>query len=125
MLLALTISFALAAQAAPARQASSGTVVQAIPPFSDVYRAWNVDCSIPGIDDLRIMLDVELDRNGEIVGRPVPVRPQDTPAYEAAAASALRALLEAAPFHVPEGFRGGEYRTVFIPGRVCREADED
>ena len=125
MILALTASLALAVQAAPASQAPGEPEVQAAAAFGQVYRNWNVHCSIPGIRDMRISFDVELDANGAIVGQPVLVRLRNTPAYQAAAHSALRALLDSAPFDVPEGFQGGHYRPTFVPGRVCSEADED
>ena len=124
-MLALMISFALAAQAAPASQTPSVREVQAVTAFGEVYPNWNVDCDIPGIRGMRIQFDVELDANGAIVGQLRPVRPQDTPAYRAAADSARRALLASAPFDVPEEFQGGLYRPTFVPGRVCQEADED
>lgn len=125
MILSLTVHFALALQAAPASQTPIAREVQAVTAFGQVYPNWNVDCDLPGIRGMRIQFDVELDANGAIVGQLRPVRPQDTPAYRAAAESARRALLDSAPFDVPEEFQGGFYRPTFIPGRVCREADED
>ena len=125
MILALTVSFALALQQGPGRQTRSEPEVQAAPAFGQIYPNWSVDCDIPGIRDMRIAFDVELDANGAIVGQPTPVRPRNTPAYQAAASSARRALLDSAPFDVPEGYQGGRYRPTFVPGRVCAEADED
>lgn len=125
MILALTATLALALQAAPASQASGEREVEAAAAFGQVYRNWTVHCSIPGIRDMRISFDVELDADGAIVGQPALVRPRNTPAYQAAASSARRALLDSAPFDVPEGYQGGHYRPTFVPGRVCPEADED
>ncbi|HYD28639.1 hypothetical protein [Brevundimonas sp.] len=125
MILALTASLALAGQAAPPAQASEEQQVQAAADFGQVYRNWTVHCSIPGIREMRISFDVELDANGAIVGQPVLVRPRNTPAYQAAAHGARQALLASAPFDVPEGYQGGRYRPTFLPGRVCPEADED
>ena len=122
--LALTFVFALAVQQGPGLRTPTAQERQAAASFQQVYPNWNVDCDIPGIRDMRIAFDVELDAHGAIVGQPVPVRPQDTPAYRAAAESARRALLDSAPFDVPEGFRGGTYRPTFIPGGVCAEPDE-
>lgn len=125
MILSLAVSFALALQEGPGRRALSEQEIQAAPAFGQVYRNWNVNCDIPGIRDMRVAFDLELDASGAIVGRPVPVRPQDTAAYRAAADSARRALVDSAPFEVPEGYQGGHYRPTFVPGRVCPEADED
>jgi hypothetical protein len=125
MILALTASLALAVQAAPASRTPTEEEVQAAAAFGQVYRNWTVHCSLPGIREMRISFDVELDANGAIVGQPVLVRPRNTPAYQAAASSARRALLDSAPFDVPEGYQGGHYRPTFVPGRVCPEADED
>lgn len=120
----LTVSLALALQQDPGSRTPSEPQTQVAASFQQVYPNWNVDCDIPGIRDVRVAFDVELDANGVIVGQIRPVRPQNTAAYRAAADSARRALLDSAPFDVPEGFRGGTYRPTFVPGRACAEPDE-
>lgn len=125
MLLALTLSLGAALQDAPQRQAlgeEEARTVSAV--FGQVYEHWNLNCELPGIRDMRIAFDLQLAPDGSIVGQPVLVRPQEGPVYRAAADSARRALLNAAPFEVPEDYRGGVYRPTFLPGRACGEADE-
>lgn len=96
---------------------ASGAAVTRI--FSQVYVNWQLNCDVPGIRELSIAFDVELDSNGGLVGRPVPVRPQNTPVYRAAQASALKALVDSSPFDVPEGYQGGHYRPTFNLARAC------
>jgi hypothetical protein len=98
--------------------------------FSQVYRTWTPTCDAAGIAGHRIAFDVTLDAAGRIVAGPTLVRPQQDADWQAAAETARRALLRSAPFDVPPGFTGGEYRPVFITERVCAavvaaEADED
>lgn len=102
---------------AAARPPASGATITGI--FAQVYENWRLHCDVPGIRELRIAFDVELAANGAIVGRPVPVRPQNTPVYRAAEASALKALLDSSPFDVPEGYEGGLYRPTFNLARAC------
>lgn len=106
------------AQEGPAR-APAGSPAASGALFSQTYKNWHVPCDTPGAATLRVVIDVELDRTGRFVGEPVLVRPQDTPAYRAAAASALKALRDTEPFGVPEGFTGGRYRPIFRLDRVC------
>ena len=87
--------------------------------FSQVYANWRVPCETPGIGAVSVVLDITLAPDGRIVGEPRLVRPRDTPAYRAAAESALSALRESAPFNVPADFPGGEYRPTFRLDRVC------
>ena len=124
-LLAVALSLGLALQAAPQRPApipADAGIAAAI--LGQVHENWRVRCDVPGVRALRIVFDVEIDARGEIVGDPSPVRAQDTPVYRAAADDALRALRASAPFDVPEGYAGGEYRAVFNMARVCGAADQ-
>ncbi|MBI2260136.1 MAG: hypothetical protein HYU62_00510 [Caulobacterales bacterium] len=121
----IAIALVLGLQAAPqgpssgAAEAQTGAAI-----LSQVYEHWRVDCEAPGVRALRIVFDVTIDANGEIVGHPAPVRAQDTPVYRAAADAALRALLTSAPFDVPEGYTGGEFRAAFNLARVCGGTDQ-
>lgn len=87
--------------------------------FSQTYTNWHVPCDTPGAETVRVVIDVELDGTGRFTREPVLVRPEDTPAYRAAADSALKALRDTEPFDVPEGFAGGKYRPIFRLDRVC------
>ena len=87
--------------------------------FSQVYRNWTVSCEPESVRNIRVAFDVEIDRAGRLVGRPVAVRPVDSPEYRTVEASAMRALMASAPFDVPEGFEGGRYRPTFVMSRVC------
>lgn len=90
--------------------------------FDQTYANWQVPCATPGIETIRVAIEVELDATGRFIREPVLVRPQGTPAYRITADSALRALHDAEPFDVPAGFAGGRYRPTFVPGRVCAKA---
>lgn len=126
MSLALALSLVLAFQDPPEGRPLAGQDAgSAGAIFSQVYRNWKLSCEIPGIRDVRIAFDVTIDANGAIVGRPVPVQPQDSLVYRAAADGARRALLDSAPFEVPEGYRGGVFRPTFIVARACARPDED
>ena len=87
--------------------------------FSQVYRNWIVSCEPEAVRNIRVAFDVEIDRAGRLVGRPVAVRPADSLEYRTVEASAMRALIASAPFDVPEGFEGGRYRPTFVMSRVC------
>ena len=87
--------------------------------FSQVHRNWTVSCEPEAVRNIRVAFDVEVDRMGRLVGRPVAVRPVDSPEYRAVATSAMRALIDSAPFDVPPGFQGGRYRPTFVMARVC------
>ena len=121
----IAVPLFLALQGAPQDPASNaGEAPTAVAILSQVYENWRVHCEAPGAQALRIVFDVTIDADGEIVGDPAPVRTQDTPVYRAAAGDALRALLTSAPFDVPEGYTGGEYRAVFNLARACGGADQ-
>ena len=87
--------------------------------FSQTYSNWQVPCDTPGAEAIRVVIDVELDGRGRFTREPVLVGPDDTPAYRIAAATALQALRDTAPFDVPRGFIGGKYRPIFRLDRVC------
>ena len=87
--------------------------------FGELYVNWNVDCDLPGVRDLRLAFDITLDGSGRIVEGPTPVRPRSDPVWRAAAESGRRALLNTAPFDVPQRYAGGAYRPTFDFGAVC------
>lgn len=107
-----------------AGQQGSGTASQATGPqitaiFNQVYPNWILPCDIPGADELRIQVDLTLSADGRITKGPTLVNPQSSAVYRAAADGALRALRQSAPFDVPTGFPGGQYRPTFNTERAC------
>lgn len=101
------------------RDATSAEAGSAQALFSQTYANWHVPCDTPGAETARVVIDVELNATGRFAREPVLVSPEDTPVYRIAAASALTALRDTAPFEVPEGFAGGRYRPIFRLDRVC------
>lgn len=99
--------------------ASQATGPQVTAIFNQVYPHWILPCDIPGADQLRIQVDVTLSADGRITRGPSLVAAQNSSVYRAAAEGALRALRQAAPFDVPNGFTGGQYRPTFNTERAC------
>lgn len=97
---------------------ATGPQVTAI--FNQVYPNWILPCDIPGADQLRIQVDVTLSVDGRITRGPTLLAPRSDPVYRAAADGALRALRQTAPFTVPTGFPGGNFRPTFNTERACR-----
>lgn len=109
----------------PSGQQSSGTAGQTSGPvitamFNQVYQNWNPPCQTPGAENLRIQMDVTLDPRGRITAGPTLVGRRNDPVWRAVAAGAMQALVRTAPFDVPPGFTGGEYRPSFNMERACR-----
>ena len=102
-----------------AAQAMGPQVAGAI--LQQVERNWNVLCDIPGGPDMRITMDVTLSPDGRIIRGPTIVDPRADPAWRAQADGALRAMRQTAPFDVPEGFPGGNFRPTFVTARMCRD----
>lgn len=100
-------------------QASQATGPQITAIFNQVYPNWILPCDIPGADELRIQVDLTLSADGRITRGPTLVNPQSSAVYRAAADGALRALRQTAPFDVPAGFPGGQYRPTFNTERAC------
>lgn len=103
--------------AGAASRASGRVAWQAI--FNQVYRNWSPPCDTPGVEDMRIQMDVTLTRDGRIARAPSLVGRRSDPVWIAVAAGAERALYQSAPFDVPEGFEGGTARTTFLTSRLC------
>lgn len=91
----------------------------AVPVFSQVRPHWRPLCDNPRAAAARVACDVTLDSEGRIIDGPTPVRPEDDPDWRLAAEAARAALVEAAPFDTPSGFRGGRYRPTFVAARLC------
>ena len=100
--------------------ASQATGPQVTAIFNQVYPNWILPCDIPGARDLRIQMDVTIDRNGRITDGPTLIGVRSDPVWRAAADGALRALRQTAPFDVPQGFEGGRWRPSFNTERACQ-----
>lgn len=96
---------------------ATGPQVTAI--FNQVYPNWVLPCDIPGARDLRIQMDVTIDRNGRITSGPTLIGARNDPVWRAAADAAVRALRQTAPFDVPAGFPGVSARPTFNTERAC------
>lgn len=108
----------------PSGQQSSGTAGQTSGPvitamFEQVYDNWTPPCQTPGAENLRIQMDVTLDARGRITNGPTLIGARSDPVWRAVAAGAMQAMVRTAPFDVPSGFTGGEYRATFLTQRMC------
>ena len=109
----------------PTGQTGTGAAPQATGPvqwqaiFNQVYRNWSPPCDTPGVEAMRIQMDVTLTRDGRIARAPTLIGRRSDPVWVAAAAGAERALYQSAPFDVPTGFEGGTARTTFLTSRIC------
>jgi len=105
-------------------QQGSGTASRATGPQlaalgGQVTPNWNLNCDMPGMDDLVIRVTVRLSADGDIVGSP---RLQDTrsdPTWRAASEAMLRALRATSPFTVPAGFQAQDVPFRFETARQC------
>lgn len=110
---------------APTGQSGAGAAPQATGPvqwqaiFNQVYRNWSPPCDTPGVEAMRIQMDVTLTRDGRIARAPTLIGRRSDPVWVAVAAGAERALYQSAPFDVPTGFEGGTARTTFLTSRIC------
>lgn len=96
---------------------SSGRLVTAM--FEQVYPNWTPPCQTPGAEELRIQMDVTLDSRGRITDGPTLVGARSDSVWRAVAAGAMQAMVRTAPFDVPPGFTGGDYRPTFNVARAC------
>lgn len=87
--------------------------------FNQVYRNWSPPCDTPGVEDMRIQMDVTITPDGRIARAPTLIGRRSDPVWIAVAAGAERALYQSAPFDVPNGFEGGTARTTFLTSRIC------
>ena len=105
-------------------QQGAGTASRATGPQlaalgAQVTPNWNLNCDMPGMDDLVIRVTVRLSADGDIIGTP---RLQDTrsdPTWRAASEAMLRALRATSPFTVPAGFQAQDVPFRFETARQC------
>jgi len=105
-------------------QQGSGTAPRATGPQlaalgGQVTPNWNLNCDMPGMDELVIRVTVRLSADGDIIGSP---RLQDTrsdPTWRAASEAMLRALRATSPFTVPAGFQAQDVPFRFETARQC------
>ncbi|WP_304271476.1 TonB C-terminal domain-containing protein, partial [Brevundimonas naejangsanensis] len=80
---------------------------------------WNINCDMPGMDDLVIRVTVRLSADGQIIGTPRLQDVQNDPTWRAASDAMQRALRATAPFTVPDGFQAQEVPFRFETKRQC------
>lgn len=80
---------------------------------------WNINCDMPGMDDLVIRVTVRLSADGQIVGTPRLQDVQNDSTWRAASDAMQRALRATAPFTVPDGFQAQEVPFRFETKRQC------
>ena len=107
-----------------AGQQGRGTAPQATGPqlaalARQVTPHWNLNCDLPGMDDLTIRVRVNLTAEGRISGDPRLEQPRSDASWRAASDAMLRALRAAAPFDVPDGFQAQEVPFLFRTATQC------
>jgi len=80
---------------------------------------WNINCDMPGMDDLVIRVTVRLSADGQIIGTPRLQDVQNDPTWRAASDAMQRALRATSPFTVPDGFQAQEVPFRFETKRQC------
>lgn len=100
-------------------QASQATGPQLAALGAQVTPNWNLNCDMPGMDDLVIRVAVRLSADGEIIGTPRLQDVRSDPTWRAASDAMLRALRATAPFTVPAGFQAQEVPFRFETARQC------
>jgi colicin import membrane protein len=73
-----------------------------------VQRCWNINAGLDGIENMVVKVQVRLSRDGMLVGPPRVVNSNPSPLFRDAADSAVRALIQCAPYSLPpDKYDGG------------------
>jgi colicin import membrane protein len=86
-----------------------------------VSRCWNINAGLDGIQQMVVKVEVRLNPSGELVGLPRIVNGQPSPVFKDAADSAVRALVQCAPYTLPpDKYAGGWEHMIltFDPARM-------
>lgn len=86
-----------------------------------VSRCWNINAGLDGIQQMVVKIEVHLSPAGDIVGVPKVVNTQASPVFRDAADSAVRALIQCAPYALPpDKYAGGWEHMIlsFDPARM-------
>ncbi|KQS55328.1 hypothetical protein ASG17_04350 [Brevundimonas sp. Leaf363] len=108
-----------------AGQQGRGTAPQAIGRASlqalaaQIRPNWNINCELPGADNLTIGVRVRLAADGRIVGSPQLTQTRSDPTWRASADSMMRALRATAPFDMPAGYDEQEVAFSFRTATMC------
>lgn len=107
-----------------AGQTGAGTAPRATGPQlaalgAQVTPNWNLNCDMPGMDDLVIRVTVRLSADGQLIGTPRLQDARNDPTWRAASEAMLRALRATSPFNVPAGFQAQEVPFRFETARQC------
>lgn len=105
-------------------QQGSGSASQATGPQlaalgRQVTPYWNLNCDLPGMDDLTIRVRVNLDADGRVIGNPRLEQSRSDATWRAASDAMVRAVRAASPFDVPDGFGAQEVPFVFRTATQC------
>lgn len=80
---------------------------------------WNLNCDLPGADDLTIGVRVTLSESGRIVGSPRLTQSRADPVWRAASDGVVRAIRAAAPFDMPADYEQQEIPFSFRTATQC------
>ena len=86
-----------------------------------VSRCWNINAGLDGIQQMVVKVEIRLNPAGELVGLPRVVNSQTSPVFRDAADSAVRALVQCAPYALPpDKYAGGWEHMIltFDPARM-------
>jgi colicin import membrane protein len=86
-----------------------------------VSRCWNINAGLDGIQQMVVKVEVRLNPSGELIGVPRVVNSQPSPVFRDAADSAVRALVQCAPYALPpDKYAGGWEHMIltFDPARM-------
>jgi colicin import membrane protein len=88
--------------------------------LSSVKRCWYINAGNDGANSLAPIVEFELNRDGSVRGLPRVANPSDSPQFQDAASSAIRAVVQCAPYNLPpEHYSDWEFaRLRFDPGRM-------
>lgn len=67
-----------------------------------VGRCWNVMAGVSGVERLVVKVQVRLNRDGTIIGAPKVTNSDGSPLFALAADSTVRAMIECAPYNLPQ-----------------------
>lgn len=75
---------------------------------SAVKRCWNINSGLEGAEELAVVVQIRLKPDGALDGAPQVMNRQSNPYFADAANSALRAIVQCAPYDLPEHlYKGG------------------
>lgn len=90
------------------RLTSSQVAMISVMMKSAVKRCWNINSGLEGAEDLAVVVQIRLNPTGALDGQPRIMNERSDPYFRNAANSALRAIMQCAPYDLPEHlYKGG------------------